>query len=82
MMATSYDEENGTVTVDGEEILLTPRENEAYGLLWQARPGWVHRDELARALDVDTESPKAYMKHMRDKGVPIESRFGYGWRAK
>ena len=79
----AYNERDGIVTVDGRDIPPTPRQNDIVSLLWQERPHYVSTHKLEAKLfgsAISTENIKVYVRRMRGRGVPIESRPWWGYR--
>lgn len=78
-----FDERNGVVVKDGQEIRLTPRESELFARLWDERPNFVPTPQLEAELYSTiggVGAAKVYVKRLRSKGVPIESREYWGYR--
>lgn len=74
------------VDVGGLLIRLSPHEAELVSTLLMRRV-WVTRGEIIEAMwpDPDLEPENAYnsvsvyIRHLRDKGVPVINRIGFGY---
>jgi DNA-binding response OmpR family regulator len=67
-----------SVSLNGEDIPLTPTEHRAVWVLCRNRGRFVSSDDLIRLAEVG--NPPVYIMYIRRKGIPIESRRVYGYR--
>jgi DNA-binding response OmpR family regulator len=77
--------EDGEVHLGSSMIIVTPTEMTLLVRIAEGNGHFVRRIELARTIDSEFASDhldnvKTYISRLRRRGIPIESRRGYGYR--